>query len=83
MEQKNEIQENHSGIKCRVCGAFLYKTDHGNHEATFHCSSGEARFWDFERGTRDQTKAKEHWDNSRMEIFLDVDGALQFVLNNE
>lgn len=66
---KNQIREGiYSGMKCRLCGAFLYSTDHGNHEATYHCSSDEARFWDFERGTPEQLKAKEHWDNSRIEV---------------
>jgi hypothetical protein len=54
---------------CVVCGEELYVTDHGNHEFTYHCSSGAARFWDFDRGTIEQVKAKEHWDKSRIEIF--------------
>ncbi|TDX01360.1 hypothetical protein [Dinghuibacter silviterrae] len=60
----------HPDSKCKVCGAPLYSTDHDNHEITYHCSSPEARFWDFERGTRDQDMAKNHWDQSREEIFL-------------
>lgn len=58
-------------FKCTVCGLAMYATDWGNHEVTYHCSSAEARFWDFDRGTPDQTKAKEHWDRSKQEIFID------------
>jgi hypothetical protein len=58
-------------LKCTVCGSALYATDWGNSEITYHCSSPEARFWDFDRGTSDQGKAKKHWDESRQEIFLD------------
>jgi hypothetical protein len=66
----NQIRdETHTGITCRVCGAFLYSTDHGNDEVTYHCSSDEATFWDFERGSSEQIKAKEHWDKSRIEVF--------------
>lgn len=61
----------HPSIKCTVCGFGLYVTDRGNHEVTYHCSSPEARFWDFDRGTPDQHKAKEHWDRSKQEIFMD------------
>jgi hypothetical protein len=48
----------------------MYATDHGNSEITYHCSSPEARFWDFDRGTVAQHQAKEHWDQSIREIFL-------------
>jgi hypothetical protein len=58
-------------LNCTVCGVVLYATDWGNSEITYHCSSAEARFWDFDRGTSEQAKAKEHWDKSRQEIFLE------------
>jgi hypothetical protein len=48
----------------------MYATDKSNFEVTYRCSSPEARFWDFDRGTAGQAKAKEHWDKSRKEIFL-------------
>ncbi len=54
---------------CTICGANMYVTDHGNHELILHCSSDAARFWDFDRGSAEQRVAKEHWDNSRLEIF--------------
>ena len=48
----------------------MYATDKGNHEVTYHCSSPDARFWDFDRGSARQAAAKEHWDESIHEIFL-------------
>ncbi|HTJ14273.1 MAG TPA: hypothetical protein VL547_19675 [Dinghuibacter sp.] len=60
----------HPDSACKVCGAPLYSTDHDNFEITYHCSSAAARFWDYDRGTRDQDVAKTHWDNSREEICL-------------
>jgi hypothetical protein len=48
----------------------MYATDQGNCEITYHCSSPEARFWDFDRGTIDQSMAKKHWDQSIQEVFL-------------
>jgi hypothetical protein len=74
MEEKNPDIKNKPDsvikpdMKCRVCGSFLYATDHGNHETTYHCSSKEARFWDFERGTPEEVEAKEHWEKSRTEV---------------
>ncbi|HCL82780.1 MAG TPA: hypothetical protein DIC22_02340 [Chitinophagaceae bacterium] len=54
---------------CVVCGFPLYSTDGCSRETTYHCSSKEARFWEYERGTRELLKAKEHWDKSKKEIF--------------
>jgi len=45
-------------MNCGICGGPMYATDHGNHEITFHCASGDARFWDFERGSPEQLKRK-------------------------
>jgi hypothetical protein len=56
---------------CCVCGKSLYPTDQCNLETTLHCSSIEARFWDFERGSLEQLKAKEHWDKSRKAVHLE------------
>jgi len=56
-------------IKCKICGSGLYSTDWGNRHVTYHCSSAEARFWDFDRGTSAQARSKEHWDQSREELF--------------
>ena len=62
---KEECKEFHPDITCRVCGALLYLTDRGNHMVMYHCSSDEARYWDFERGTPEQANAKRHWEKSR------------------
>jgi hypothetical protein len=48
----------------------MYPTDRNNFEVTYRCSSSEARFWDFDRGTLDQKVSKEHWDKSLKEVFL-------------
>lgn len=48
----------------------MYCTDHGNHEATFHCSSEDARFWDYDRLDPQQMKSKDHWDQSKIEVQL-------------
>ena len=70
-------------LTCRVCEAPMYVTDHGNHEATFHCSSEDARFWDYDRGTEEQIKAKEHWDKSRHEVYPNPEDALKIVSGKE
>ena len=57
-------------LNCIVCGQPLYPTDHDNFEITYHCSSPQARFWDFDRGTREQDISKEHWDKSRLEVYI-------------
>ncbi|HVU99059.1 MAG TPA: hypothetical protein VHE34_27745 [Puia sp.] len=62
---------------CPVCGNRRYVTDHGHHEWTVHCSSAEARFWDFERGTMAQRMAMQHWDQSRLELFFTVEDVLR------
>jgi hypothetical protein len=61
----------HPTFTCSVCGEPLYQTDQCNLETTLHCSSTEARFWDFERGSLEQFKAKEHWDKSRKAVHLE------------
>jgi hypothetical protein len=57
-------------MKCPVCGETMYPTDRNNFEITYRCSSPEARFWDFDRGTEAQKVSKEHWDKSLREVFL-------------
>lgn len=59
-----------TSMSCAICGQPMYATDKGNCEVTYHCSSDAARFWDFDRGTIAQHKAKEHWDQSIREVFL-------------
>jgi hypothetical protein len=75
MEALLEKQEFH----CPVCGEKRYITDHGNHEWTLHCSSPEAHFWEFERGTLQLTLSKRHWDQSRLDLFFSPDDVLKNV----
>ncbi len=77
------ITHDNPHLTCRVCQAPMYVTDHGNHEATFHCASEDARFWDYERGTEEQIKAKEHWDESRHEVYPDHHENMNFVSGKE
>lgn len=69
-EVTGEFPSSMMPLTCAICGQALYPTDKGNSEVTYHCSSSEARFWDFDRGTVAQHKAKEHWDRSIREVFL-------------
>jgi hypothetical protein len=55
-------------LKCTICGSPLYNTDRCVSEFSYHCSSDAARFWDCERGSKAEKKAKDHWDLSRQEI---------------
>ncbi len=55
-------------LKCSICNSALYNTDQCFSELTYHCSSPEARFWDFERGSIEQINSKDHWDRSKQEI---------------
>jgi hypothetical protein len=62
---------------CPVCGTERHVTDQGNHEVTVHCSSSDAKFWEFDRGSLAQTVAKQHWDQSRLELFLTMEDVLR------
>lgn len=73
MEALLEKQE----FQCPVCGEKRYVTDHGNHEWTVHCSSPDARFWEFERGSLLQRFAKIHWDKSKLDLFFSPDDVLK------
>jgi hypothetical protein len=55
---------------CPICGSALYPTDFGSAEITYHCSSPEARFWDYDRGSAELEAAKKHWDQSMREVYL-------------
>ncbi len=58
----------HATLKCSICGSPLYNTDRCLSEFSYHCSSKQARFWDYDRGSKDEIEAKDHWDRSRQEI---------------
>lgn len=70
-------------FSCPVCGSTIYVTDRGNNELTFHCSSAEARFWDFERGAPEQVAAKKHWDLSKRELFISMEDVMKFAGEKE
>ena len=55
-------------LKCSICASVLYNTDECIAELIYHCSSPAARFWDYDRGSIEQIKSKEHWDQSRLEM---------------
>lgn len=73
------FNEYNAGPKCPVCSSRMYITDRGWHQVTYHCSSDEARFWDFPRGSKDQMISKKHWDESRVEICKNIDEGMRLV----
>lgn len=54
--------------KCSLCGEHLYKTDGGGPKVTLQCSSEEAKFWNFNRGTEEQRSAHEHFTKSTVSV---------------
>lgn len=67
-QQFNEELKVLEKYKCSVCRGALYRTDAGGHDATLQCSSDEAKFWNFPRGSEEQQKAKEHFEKSTIYI---------------
>jgi len=57
--------------RCKICGAPMYRTDNGGKTATLQCSSEEAKFWNFERGTKEQSESHKHFMSSIMTIPLE------------
>ena len=60
-------------VKCPICGSRAYATDRGCRSLFYHCSSKEAQFWSYDRGTKDLDMAKEHWDKSIVEVPFNKD----------
>lgn len=56
------------GYKCKVCGSQLYRTDGGGSKITLQCSSDEAMFWNFGRGTKEQSQSHKHFMDSLINI---------------
>ena len=56
--------------KCKVCGSELYRTDGGGKTVTLQCSSDEAMFWNFNRGTKEQNLSHKHFTDSSISIPL-------------
>jgi hypothetical protein len=50
--------------KCKVCGSQLYRTDGGGRSVTLQCSSENAMFWNFNRGTKEQAQSHKHFMDS-------------------
>ena len=59
------------GYKCKVCGTQLYRTDGGGSKITLQCSSDEAKFWNFNRGTKEQNISHKHFTDSMIHISLE------------
>ena len=57
--------------RCKICGAPLYRTDAGGPSVVLQCSSDEAKFWNFDRGTKLQNDAHKHFMGSMMSIPLE------------
>ncbi len=55
-------------LVCRICGAKLYRTDIGGNKKTYQCSSDEAKFWEFTRGSKEQLTAHKHFYDSSVNI---------------
>lgn len=63
-QQFNEELLRLENYKCPICRSELYRTDAGGRNVTLQCSSPEAMFWNFPRGTEDQKKAHDHFMKS-------------------
>lgn len=59
-------------IRCKVCGAPLYRTDSGGRTVTLQCSSLEAQFWNFPRGSKQNETAHRHFEDSTQTVMLDI-----------
>lgn len=57
--------------RCKICGSPLYRTDGGGPNVTLQCSSEEAQFWNFNRGSKLQNDAHKHFVESLVTITLD------------
>lgn len=56
--------------RCKICGSPMYRTDGGGPRVTLQCSSEEAMFWNFNRGTKEQNISHKHFIESLMNIPL-------------
>ena len=64
----NELRVSVKSHKCPVCHGQLYRTDAGGNSVTLQCSSDEARFWNFPRGSDEQKTAHNHFMKSTTTI---------------
>ena len=51
-------------LKCPICGSRMYQTHSGGQKATYQCGSNSAKFWNFDRGTKEEREAHEHFVKS-------------------
>jgi hypothetical protein len=70
-QQFNEELTVIKNYKCPICRGALYRTDAGGTSVTLQCSSPEARFWDFQRGSAEQKNAHDHFMKSTTYISND------------
>jgi hypothetical protein len=66
-----KLNEMNTNYKCSICGSRLYRTDGGGMSVTLQCSSDDAKFWNFNRGTEEQRKSHEHFTKSLISIPLE------------
>jgi hypothetical protein len=67
----NEMKVNDPEHRCKICGAPMYRTDSGGPTVTLQCSSDEAKFWNFNRGTKLQNDSHKHFTDSMIHISLE------------
>ena len=61
---KDLFENINNNYKCVVCGEDLYITyDYGS-KKTLQCSSDNAKFWNFPRGSKEQSESHEHFVKS-------------------
>jgi len=63
-----ELRISAEKYRCPICRSELYRTDAGGHSVTLQCSSEEAMFWNFPRGSEEQKKSHEHFMKSTTNI---------------
>lgn len=51
-------------LKCPICGSRLYQTHSGGNKIPYQCSSEEAAYWKYPRGSKLEKKAHEHFMKS-------------------
>ena len=47
--------------ECSICGSPLYRTDGGGSSIILQCSSEDAKFWNFGRGSKEQAVSHKHF----------------------
>lgn len=63
-----EFKAEDTDLVCKICGAKMYMTDIGGTSKTYHCSSDEAKFWNFLRGSKEEKIAHKHFYDSTINL---------------